>query len=324
MWIRRHWRALVGAFLLLEPIWRGIKWLITLGGDVDFIVSRSQEPGWVGAVIDTLISPPGWITLPLIVSGLALIYWDTRRSRHALTNVSQPMQGIRNTTLPAESRDNQESPLSPPELQYENPKPNWIPISNAPFALPKMEGIDKSIFYADMYLSMSLVGSTIDKLPNPPGMSFNPSLPTLRDNSGLDLIYCSVEWEKRAFKWTWGDLHSKPPRTHGMVLHPWELDIASHPSRFLDAETWLTLKRKAEFVWSLIQEPMDKMIREGILEVWARHASPTSPFVRVAPDSWEHFKVIDWPRGQAVTKSGERLYSIHVSLSSEIPIASIT
>jgi hypothetical protein len=78
-WLLRHWRALAGAATLIPAAIKGALALITFGSDVDFIVSRSQDPGWVGKMINWIIDPPGWAIVPLIVLGLAFIYWDVRR-----------------------------------------------------------------------------------------------------------------------------------------------------------------------------------------------------------------------------------------------------
>lgn len=53
--------------------------LISLGGDIDFIVSLVNGIGWVGLVIAWLLSAPAWFELAVIVAGLGLIFWDNRR-----------------------------------------------------------------------------------------------------------------------------------------------------------------------------------------------------------------------------------------------------
>ncbi|TIU46002.1 MAG: hypothetical protein E5W19_28185 [Mesorhizobium sp.] len=54
---------------------------IMLGGDIDFVVSRTEDPGWVGVVMRFLFSQPELVNLALLVGGLLLIYWDVRRNR---------------------------------------------------------------------------------------------------------------------------------------------------------------------------------------------------------------------------------------------------
>src|SRR4051794_41031650 len=82
-WVRRHWIALLGLLPLIPAAFKGALALITVGGDIDFVVSRSQEPGWVGQMIGWLIDPPGWTILPFMLFGFACIYWDTRRKSAA-------------------------------------------------------------------------------------------------------------------------------------------------------------------------------------------------------------------------------------------------
>jgi hypothetical protein len=72
-----HWRKILGGAVL---IWTVIREIIKFAGDVDFVITRSQDPGWVAVVINALLDPPGWLTIPLILVGLLLIYWDSRRT----------------------------------------------------------------------------------------------------------------------------------------------------------------------------------------------------------------------------------------------------
>jgi hypothetical protein len=80
-WIRRHWRALLALAPLLPPFVKGVLSFVGFGGSVDFVISRLQEPGWVAVMIRWLLDPPGWSILPMILMGLALIFWDSRRHR---------------------------------------------------------------------------------------------------------------------------------------------------------------------------------------------------------------------------------------------------
>lgn len=94
-WISRHWVALISAVPFAVPVLKSAGWLISRAGDADFIISRSADPGWVGAMINWVIDPPGWAMIPLIIAGLLLIYWDVRRNRNARAPVqdrSLPVQ----------------------------------------------------------------------------------------------------------------------------------------------------------------------------------------------------------------------------------------
>ena len=81
-WFARHWPTVAGVGSLLLPAWKGVSTLLMRGGDIDFVISRTQEPGWFGHVIGFLADPPSWIILPLIVGGLLLIRWDYRRAHN--------------------------------------------------------------------------------------------------------------------------------------------------------------------------------------------------------------------------------------------------
>jgi hypothetical protein len=78
-WIAR-WSGVLGAISLLEPIWRGIKWLLHWLGDFDFVISRIEDPDWMGPMIHWLIDPPGWVTFPALILGVGLLYiWSGYR-----------------------------------------------------------------------------------------------------------------------------------------------------------------------------------------------------------------------------------------------------
>ncbi|MBA2525312.1 MAG: hypothetical protein H0V18_05935 [Pyrinomonadaceae bacterium] len=84
-WIKSHWRSVAGgAFLLLEglsSLWKFVKWLLGWSGAVDLVIERSQDPKWTGSVMNFLLAPPPILTLPLILIGLSLIWWDYRRHK---------------------------------------------------------------------------------------------------------------------------------------------------------------------------------------------------------------------------------------------------
>ena len=75
----RHWPSILSVFFFLPAIWKGIKVVIGIGGDVDFVVSKVAHPGWVGKMVGMLLNPPAWALVPLILAGLLLIWWDVHR-----------------------------------------------------------------------------------------------------------------------------------------------------------------------------------------------------------------------------------------------------
>lgn len=85
MRVFRHAFAAFGVLTLCVPAFKAAKWVIGLGGDVDFILSRSKDPDWVGRMLTLLIEAPGWLVLLLLVTGVFLIVWDNRRSRAKIT-----------------------------------------------------------------------------------------------------------------------------------------------------------------------------------------------------------------------------------------------
>ena len=87
-WLRRHWIAVLGMGSLVLPIFKAIGAVLTRAGDIDFVVERTANPGWVGDVLNWLFDPPGWIIVPMIVAGLAFIYVDFQRSLQRLSGPS--------------------------------------------------------------------------------------------------------------------------------------------------------------------------------------------------------------------------------------------
>lgn len=84
-WIKRHWLA-IGGFILSAggTIFRYAKEIISLFGDIDLLVERSRDPGWVGGMIGFLLDPPGWLILLVVIAGLFAIYLDVRRNRKSV------------------------------------------------------------------------------------------------------------------------------------------------------------------------------------------------------------------------------------------------
>lgn len=79
MWLVRHLLSVFGFILWAPVIFRGVKSIVGFGGDLDFLLSRAQEPGWVGVVLTWMLAPPDWLLLPLIVLGGFLIWLDVNR-----------------------------------------------------------------------------------------------------------------------------------------------------------------------------------------------------------------------------------------------------
>jgi hypothetical protein len=79
MWFLRHVLGLLGALTLLPTVVRLGKAAVGLGGDVDFIISRSNDPGWIRQAVNWLFHPPDWAIAPLIILGLMLIWADVKR-----------------------------------------------------------------------------------------------------------------------------------------------------------------------------------------------------------------------------------------------------
>lgn len=89
MW--RRWRLAGGILFFVLPLWQFLRWLLKVGGDIDFVIERFNDPGWLASTMSWVLNFPAWLNLPLILGGLGLIFADMRRrgatQRSRLTEV---------------------------------------------------------------------------------------------------------------------------------------------------------------------------------------------------------------------------------------------
>lgn len=64
----------------IVAVWKGIKWLLGWGGSIDFVVERTQDPRWVGVMLNWLVHPPAWAHLLIVILAVVVIIWDQRRA----------------------------------------------------------------------------------------------------------------------------------------------------------------------------------------------------------------------------------------------------
>jgi hypothetical protein len=80
MWLLKHILRIVGWLLLLViPAAKAAKELLGLGGTFDFVISRFNDPAWVGVMLSAIFNPPPWAIPLSIILGLALIWLDLKR-----------------------------------------------------------------------------------------------------------------------------------------------------------------------------------------------------------------------------------------------------
>src|SRR5713226_4158550 len=66
-------------------------------GDVDFIITRSMDPGWMKDVAEFFISPPIWFTEILFICGLLFAWYAIHISRR------QPQPNAQSNVMHEES-----------------------------------------------------------------------------------------------------------------------------------------------------------------------------------------------------------------------------
>jgi hypothetical protein len=88
--VRRNWEGVAAALFVVVPylgaILRWIDRIVGWGGSLDFLISRSEHPGWVGSVLTFLLNPPEIVRLVALLAATYLLILRERRrndARHA-------------------------------------------------------------------------------------------------------------------------------------------------------------------------------------------------------------------------------------------------
>lgn len=84
------WRILLGFVALLPALVRGAFWVLGLLGSADFVISRANDPGWVGGMLEVISNPPGWLVAASLVVGFAFFAWELARARRMVPRTSAP------------------------------------------------------------------------------------------------------------------------------------------------------------------------------------------------------------------------------------------
>lgn len=79
------WRILAWASTAFGVFWGGIKILFDSVGYVDAFIAHRRELGWLAAVIEFLLNPPGWTPALMALLGLCFILLANRRMLNKTT-----------------------------------------------------------------------------------------------------------------------------------------------------------------------------------------------------------------------------------------------
>lgn len=83
-WISKIWRTVLGGVFIL---WRAFDGLLKYLEHAEYIEGAVHKPERANVVIDFLLNPPAWITIPAILTGLLLICWDYLRHGKTIPKV---------------------------------------------------------------------------------------------------------------------------------------------------------------------------------------------------------------------------------------------
>jgi hypothetical protein len=72
-------------------------------------------------------------------------------------------------------------------------------------------------------------------------------------------------------------------------------------------------------LWKNMEGGFRHAHKGGFCRVMARTGSPAAKFVEIPPDSFAHFRIVDWNTGLAATSSGYEIFSIHAADPVEHP-----
>lgn len=113
----KRFQKVIGSLLLVG----GVLWaIIRFLADIDFIITRAQDPGWLGKMLATVLALTSGetllITAAMMVLGFILLYWGLSRKVPPTTEDGPPPQPLKRVPSPrAPARqEGQTEPISEP------------------------------------------------------------------------------------------------------------------------------------------------------------------------------------------------------------------
>jgi hypothetical protein len=78
-WIKTKWPWALVIALQAESLWKLLKWALDWRGRIDALAASYHEIGGSGAVIGFILDPPAWFYPWAFITGLMLIFWNSKR-----------------------------------------------------------------------------------------------------------------------------------------------------------------------------------------------------------------------------------------------------
>ena len=117
----RRINSVIGyTFIVVYTVWMVVRFL----GNVDFVVTRIKDPGWIGAMFATMLAPTPiqqiLITALMLLVGFGFLYWARPRktaqpvsqSHTPIKDMQMLLKELRNWFRPDKSNNNEWMPLN--------------------------------------------------------------------------------------------------------------------------------------------------------------------------------------------------------------------
>ena len=73
------WKTIRIIYGVCSLVWFISAGLLRILGDIDFIVERIQNPGWVGMMLNWINSSPTILNIVILMSGIGVLIWAIRK-----------------------------------------------------------------------------------------------------------------------------------------------------------------------------------------------------------------------------------------------------
>lgn len=209
------------------------------------------------------------------------------------------------TKLARAPSGSKEAPIPEPEIpRLDSPHPAWKRLSIAPFHY--QAEVCNGKIYGDEGWMLSFLSMIERKFPLLQKLDTDKNL-------GVFLVEFPLVVNARRVEAVASRYHVDPASVRGgnpVSFSTWE----PLPDTFVRE-----FSREIEELWKFMENGFRHAHQGGFCRIIARIGSPVAKFIEITPDSFAHFKIVDWNTGLAATSSGYEIFSIHAADPVEHP-----